>query len=151
MTKTVRRRRTQDQSLVLFLQFLTARKAEADAKKERERLRDQLTEFVETEGNHEVDPEKGHLLHTLPEEIDFFGQKFKGFQREKKAGGQVFLEDKAEALCEKKGFDPDEYTTRYVDQDKIVRLYADDKITKAEFDRLYETQDPTWAFVPVKA
>jgi hypothetical protein len=151
MPKTVTRRRTQDPSLVLFLQFLTARKAEADAKREREQFRDKLIEFVKQDGQHEEDPEKGHLLHTLPEEIDFFGQRFKGFQHEKKSGAQVFCEDRAQTLCESKGFDPDDYTTRYVDQDKIVRLYAEDKITQDEFDALFDQNDPSWAFVPVKA
>jgi hypothetical protein len=145
MTKTVTRRRVSPMAAKL-VQYLTLQKQVKDTNKMLADLKGDLTEF--TEKHHEKDPEKGHMLHTLAEGVDFLGQRYSGFMRQRKTS-QVFLEDKAQALCEKKGFDPDEYTTRYVDQDKVVRLYAEDRISEAEFNRLYETTE-SWAFVPVK-
>jgi len=102
-----------------------------------------------TEANGEPD-DMGHLLHTLATAIEVGGQRFKGFMRQRRVS-QVFNEDAAKALCEAKGFTIDEYisVTEYVDQDKVARLYAEDKITEAEFDALVE-ENITWAFVPVK-
>lgn len=152
MAKTVSRRRTvPNEETVLFLQFLTAQREEVEAKRRREAARDRLVEWVREDGHHEVDEEKGHLLHTMADEINFFGQQYTGFMHQRKAGGEVFLEDKAEELCQEKGFDPDDYTTRYVDQDKVARLFADDKLTNEEWDSLFEKRDDTWAFLPTKA
>jgi hypothetical protein len=147
MGKTVARRKTTpNPSGMLLIQYLTHKKAESDAKKAAEKVKGELKEV--TEKYHTEDPEKGHHIHTLPEALDFLGQKFTGFMNQRKVS-QVFHEDRAEALCQEKGFDLEDYTTRYVDQDKIVRLYADDKITQEEFDSLSEEVE-TWAFVPVK-
>ena len=146
MVKTVTRRRTTNPMATKLIAYLAAKDAEKEAKRNAESLKKELSEFVDE--YHTEDPEKGHWLHTLPEEVDFLGQRFTGFQKQRKTS-QVFLEDKAEALGQEKGFDLDDYTTRYVDQDKIVRLYAEDKISQEEFDALYQN-NVTWAFVPMK-
>lgn len=110
-------------------------------------IKKELMSFTEQHG--EAD-EKGHLLHNLADAIEVGGQKFKGFMRQRRVS-QTFNEDAAKSLCETKGFDRDDYisVTEYVDQDKVARLYAEDKITEAEFDALVE-ENVTWAFVPVK-
>lgn len=102
-----------------------------------------------TEANGEPD-EKGHLLHNLATAVEVGGQRFKGFMRQRRVS-QVFNEEAAHALCASKGFDREDYitVTEYVDQDKVARLYAEDKITEAEFDALVE-ENITYAFVPVK-
>lgn len=143
-TKTVRRKTSP--ITARFLQFLIFQSEEATAKTEKEKIKKELVEF--TEKNHEVDPEKGHQIHTLPEPITVAGKKFTGFMRQKKVT-QVFLEDKAQELCEAKGFDIDEYTERVIDQDKIVRLFAEDRISEEEFNSLTENNE-SYAFVTVK-
>lgn len=145
MTKTVTRRLSP--MAVKLVQYLSIQKEIKDSNKSLGDLKKELSDYAEQ--HHEEDPEKGHQIHTLPGGgIEFSGQRYTGFQRQRKTS-QVFLEDKAEALCVRKGIDPEEFTTRYVDQDKVVRLYAEDRISEAEFNRLYET-NVTWAFVPVK-
>lgn len=154
MPKTVSRRRTvPNEELVLFLKFLNAQAQERQGKTDRENFRDALIQWLVADDTHWVieDEEKGHKVHNLDEPIQFGGVVYQGFMHQKKAGPLLFLEDAAVALCEEKGFDLDDYTTRYPDQDKITRLYADDKITEEEWAGLFEKQDDTWAFVPVKA
>lgn len=143
-TKTVRRKTSP--ITARFLQFLVFQADEVAAKREKEKIKKELVEF--TEKHHEVDEEKGHQIHTLPEPITVAGKTFTGFMRQRKVS-QVFLEDKAQELCESKGFDIEDYTERVIDQDKIVRLYADDKITEEEFNSLIEESE-SYAFVPVK-
>ena len=130
----------------LLVQYLALGTQETEIKRRRSTLKGDLVALAEQQ--HEEDPEKGHLIHTLPEPVVVDGRTYSGFMKQRKVS-QAFLEDEAEALCQEKGFDLDEYTTRYVDQDKIVRLYAEDKITEDEFARLHENT-VTWAFVPVK-
>lgn len=147
MVKTVTRRKTTTSPIATRLvAYLAAKQQEKDAKRDAEKAKKELLEHVEH--YHETDPEKGHLLHTLPEPLTFMGQRFTGMQKQRKTS-QVFLEDAADKLCAQKGFEADEYTSRYVDQDKIARLYADDKISEEEFNTLFETNE-TWAFVPIK-
>lgn len=110
-------------------------------------IKKELMSFTEQHGEPD---EKGHLLHTLADAVEVGGQKFLGFMRQRRVS-QTFNEDAAKTLCEAKGFAIDEYisVTEYVDQDKVARLYAEDKITEEEFDVLLE-ENITWAFVPVK-
>lgn len=144
MVKTVARRPSAES--MFLLQYLTHKRTAAQANKEAEQAKAQLKEIVEK--SHVEDPEKGHHLHSLRTPLDFLGQTFTGFMNQRKVS-QVFLEDKAEELCKEKGFKLDSYTSRYVDQDKIVRLYAEDKITQEEFDSL-SNEVVTWAFVPIR-
>lgn len=146
MVKTVTRRKQMSPIATKLVAYLAAKAQIKAATKDADSAKKELLAHVEQ--YHETDPEKGHLLHTLPEPVVFAGQTFKGLQKQRKTG-TAFLEDEADILCAKKGFDPDEYTTRFVDQDKVVRLYAEDKITQEEFDSLYEVTE-SWAFVPLK-
>jgi len=130
----------------LFKQFLVLGAEERALKARRETLKASLNTFVLE--NHEEDEEKGHLVYRLPAPVDDGKYFYDGFMRQRKVT-QVFLEDAAEELCAAKGLEPDEYTTRYVDQDKVVRLYAEEKITDEEFGNLFDNNE-SWAFVPIK-
>jgi regulator of replication initiation timing len=110
-------------------------------------VKTRLMEHIET--NHEVDEEKGHLVHNLAAPVSIGGTQYTGFMKQRKVT-QSFNEDLAETLCESKGIDIDDYTSRHVDQDKIVRLYAEGIITDDEFATLV-SENENWAFVAVKA
>lgn len=129
-------------------QYVMLGSEEATVRQRRAEVKRDLLTFVEA--NHEVDEDKGHLLHTLPEPVTIGGVAYSGFMKQRRTGATVFLEDKAEELCAAKGFDLDDYTTRYVDQDKVARLYAEDRLTDEEFNSLSEKQPDTWAFLAVK-
>jgi hypothetical protein len=147
MVKTVTRRKTATSPLATRLvAYLAAKQQIKEATKEAEVAKKALIEHVDH--YHETDPEKGHLLHTLPEPLTFMGQTFTGMQKQRKTS-QAFLEDVADKLCAEKGLEVDDYTSRYVDQEKISRLYSEDKLTDEEFNSLFETNE-TWAFVPMK-
>lgn len=129
-----------------LLQYLTLTAEIAATTKRKDEIKGELLDHVERD--HTVDEEKGHLLHTLPVPVVVSGKTYTGFMKQRKVT-QIFLEDAAEALCRSKGFDIDAYTSRVIDQDKIIRLYAEDAITDDEFQSLTENK-VTWAFVPVK-
>lgn len=148
MTREVTRNRPTGISGRLAQYLALGQEAKAVTKRQAE-IKSDLLSFVEQDGNHEIDEEKGHLLHTLPEPVVIGTTAYTGFMKQRRVG-QSFLEDEARALCEAKGFDLDDYTTRYVDQDKIVRLYAEDKISDEEFRSLTE-ETITWAFTAVKS
>lgn len=97
-----------------------------------------------------VDEEKGHRIINLPAPVEVGGKVYTGFMRQRRVS-QEFNEEKAQALCEQRGFNKDDYVSvqEYVDQDKIYRLYAEDKITDDEMKELI-SENETWAFVPVK-
>ena len=130
-----------------FAQFLTLTDQAKAITGRAGEIKKELMAFTELHGEPD---EKGHLLHHLTTAIEVGGQRFRGFMRQRRVG-QVFNEDAARALCEAKGFKPDDYisVTEYVDQDKVARLYAEDKITEAEFDALLD-ETITWAFIPMK-
>ena len=147
-TRTVQRRSTPSTGVAgKFAQFLALTNEVKTINGRAGELKKDLMAFTEVNGEPD---EKGHLLHTLATTIEVGGQKFKGFMRQRKVS-QVFNEDAAQALCQNKGFDRSDYisVTEYVDQDKVARLYAEDKITEAEFEALLD-ENITWAFVPVK-
>lgn len=144
-TRTVRRT-PRTGVLAKFRQYVALGQEAKAINKRANDLKTDLRDFVVA--NHEVDPEKGHLNYFFDEPVDVGGIRYLGFQQQRKVT-QVFHEDKAEALCQRLGLDPDEYTTRVIDQDKIVRLYADEKITDKQFNSLYADEE-SWAFCLVK-
>lgn len=146
-TRTVKRRTPAGSVAAKFLQFLTLG-AEAKALTKRQGdLKGDLLTFAEEKGEED---DKGHRLHTLPTPVTVGGITYTGFMRQRRVS-QQFDEDGARELCEKKGFDRDDYISvmEYVDQDKVARLYAEDKISDEEFEALLPESE-TFAFVPVK-
>jgi hypothetical protein len=131
-----------------FAQFASLQASAKELTSRANLIKAELMAFAEKNGKPD---EKGHLVHTLASAVEAGGATFKGFMRQRKVK-QTFNEDRAEDLCRGKKIAREEYisTVEYVDQDKIARLYADGKITEAEFDSLID-ETVEWAFVPVKA
>lgn len=141
-TRTVTRRTPKNGVAAKFFQFITLQAEGKALTKRQNELKEDLRAFAVEHGEED---ENGSLIYEV-EGVPGFA----GFANQRRVS-QKFNEDAAEALCEKKGFAKKDYisTTEYVDQDKIARLYAQDKITEEEFDSLME-ETITWAFVPTK-
>lgn len=108
------------------------------------------SQLMEHAAAHGWEDEKGHLVFNLDADVEKDGTWYAGFMRQRRVS-QSFNEEKAEALLAAKGIDEEQYVSyqRYVDQDKVSRLYADDVLTDEEYQSLID-QTETWAFVPVK-
>lgn len=130
-----------------FMQYLWLQEDIKNLQDQASKIKKTLIEHAETHG--EVD-DKGHQIFGLPKSLQMDGKSYVGFMRQRRVS-QVFNEDRAEELCQSKGFEEETYlsTETYVDQEKITRLYADDLLTDEEFQSLIDTNE-TWAFVPVK-
>lgn len=147
MTRTVKRTGMTGGVGSKFTQYLTLG-AEATSLTARAGvLKKDLMSFVETNGTED---DKGHRLHTLDTPVSIGGKTYIGFQRQRRLS-QTFNPEKAQELCEEKGFEKDEFisTEEYVDQDKIARLYAEDRLTEEEFASLIDESE-SFAFVAVK-
>lgn len=146
-TRTVKRRTGVGAVQGTFLQFLTLAAEAKTITKRATTLKGDLMSFAEDHGEED---EKGHRLHTLAAPVEVGGQKFLGFQRQRRVSA-IFDEEAASTLCEEKGFERSDYISvqEYVDQDKVARLYAEDKISDEEFESLLPETE-TFAFVPVK-
>lgn len=130
-----------------FVQFLAVDLDAKDLAKRADALKAELKDFAQANGEPD---ENGHQIFSLESAVEVKGKRFAGFMRQRRVS-QVFDEDAAERLCEDKGFKREEYisTQEYVDQDKIARLYAEDRLTDDEFESLVKERE-TFAFVPVK-
>jgi len=144
MTKTVTRR-PKAGIVGKFVQFLGLQHEQAELKKRVEALKKELSTFADDNGV--VDDEMGHLVYDLDEPVDTPKGRYRGFMRQRRVSN-VFNEDKGEKFLRRKGL-YDQCLSTYLDQDKVARLYADDKITEKEWDALFDSNE-TWAFVPVK-
>jgi hypothetical protein len=131
-----------------FAQFVSLK---ASAKELTDRANDIKNELMVWAEKNAKPDEKGHLVHTLAASVVAGGATFSGFMRQRKVK-ELFNEDRATDLLVGKGIPASQFTSTltYVDQDKVARLYADGKITEAEFDSLID-KTVEWAFVPVKA
>lgn len=154
-TRTVRRSGAQATGVepisARLIQFLTLTKNSADMKARADLLKKDLASHADAHGT--VDEEKGHRVFLLPTgPVDVGGKRYSGFMRQKRVPQPAFNEERAQELCEAKGFEKDQYISiqEYVDQDKVYRLYADDLLTDEEMKSLLDQADPTYAFVPMK-
>lgn len=108
-------------------------------------LKQQLIEAV-VRGGYEHD---GHLWLDLPEPVDGIVQ----LKWERRQPRPVLNEERALAfLARKKLLDEvaPEVTVRELDEDKLVAVAFDKRITEVELNRLYDVPDPTYAFRPLK-
>ena len=153
-TRTVRRSATRatgvEPTSARFMQFLSLKANAAAMTSRADILKKDLSEHATQFGTE--DEEKGHRIVTLPHPVEVNGNRFTGFMRQKRPATPVFNEERAEELCQSKGFKREDYISvqEYVDQDKVYRLYADDLLTDEEMKSLLDQGDPTWAFVPIK-
>ena len=92
----------------------------------------------------------GHIWLDLPEEVEGFAQ----LKYEKRQPQDVLNQERTMAFLRRKKL-LDEVapviTVREIDEDKLVALAFEKRITEAELKKLYDTPDPIWAFKPVKA
>lgn len=146
MTTTVKRKQPIIAKFVAFLDLHYHQSKEID--KRANDLKKELNTYVEQRGE---ETDQGHLLVELPDPVTVGGVQYRGFMRQRKVSA-TFLEDAAQKILEAEGIDPSLYlsTITYVDQDKVARLYAEDKITEQQYDEMIDNK-VTWAFVPVKA
>lgn len=146
-TRTVSRRTPIGSITSKFVQFLAVDLEAKDLAKRADALKSELKDFAEANG--EAD-ENGHKIYALEAPVEVKGKHFAGFMRQRRVS-QVFDEEAAEALCTERGFQREEFISvqEYVDQDKIARLYAEDRISDKEFKSLVKERE-TFAFVPVK-
>ena len=130
-----------------FLQFLVLKAQAATAVKRADEIKVELMAFAEASG---IEDEKNHKVHTLASPVEAGGTEFTGFMRQRKIT-ESFDDATAEKILVKKNLLAEAQTTvTYIDQDKVMRLYADDKITQRELDKMI-TKKESFAFVPVKA
>lgn len=132
-----------------FMQYLWLKEDIKRLQEQEAKIKKSLIKHVEEHG--EVDEEKGHLTFPLGTSITVDDTSFSGFMKQKRVS-QSFNEDRAKALCESKEIAEEEYTSTeiYVDQDKIARLFAEERLTEEEFDSLIDRNE-SYAFVSVKA
>ncbi len=127
-----------------FMQYVVLQR---DIKEHTARLnsiKKELAEFAEG-----VEPDdKGHYAVDMPATDG--ATRFLGFMRQRRVS-QSFNADRAEELLTARGVSRREFisTTEYVDQDKVARLYAEDRITDDEFNSLLDT-NISYAFVTTK-
>lgn len=134
-----------------FTQFLTLKSTAAAMTTRADILKKDLGAHADANGTVEEE-DKGHKVVRLPQPIQVGDTRYVGFMRQKRTPDPTFNEERAEELCESKGFDREDYisTQEYVDQEKVYRLYAEDRLTDEEMKSLLDQADPTWAFVPMK-
>jgi hypothetical protein len=114
---------------------------------EQARLRDDLLEFIATNG--EMD-EKGSQFVTLPDKIIVGNDRIGVIKRERRASVYLDVEAAESFLGEKKLLDrcQKEVTTIEFDQDELYVLNQEGLITDAELDALFKTA-VTFAFKPL--
>lgn len=91
--------------------------------------------------------ENGSKFVDLPETIEVGGKAYSGMEM-RRSVRTSFNEEAAEKILKKKGVYEEALST-YVDQDKIYRLLADDKISEKDLDSMFEEQE-SFAFWPVE-
>lgn len=129
-------------------EFLTLKFQEGLIVTRKNHLRDEISEFVDENG--EVD-EKGSKFWELPTPIEVNGQTFKSVKREKRTS-IVLAEEAVEALLEQKGLKDRVYkpvTTVVLDQDELYVLNQEGLITDEELDSLF-VENVSWAFKPLQ-
>jgi hypothetical protein len=142
----VRRRRKggiTDSALVnMFRQHRAARHERESFQARETELKERLMATLETTGY--VD-EKGNRYLDLPEEVD-------GFSRLKRQRTEIVTRDdqRAEELLTKRGLWKDAtVVVRVVDESKLASLVFEGKLSKKDFDSLFDTNE-RFSFVPVK-
>ena len=131
-----------------FAQWATLKHEVTEVTKRQNKLRDEISAFVEANGY--VD-DKGSYLYDLPEPITAGGKTYTTIKRQRKVR-TFFKEDEAEALLKSKG--EDVYRSAltipepYLDQDKVYVLNQQGVLTDEEIDSLFGEKED-FAFTPV--
>lgn len=148
MATTVRRKKAEEfDPNTAFTQHLVLKLESALVVKRSEALKTKLKEFL-TKGSDKIYVnEHGSKFYDLPESFTFMGKTFKGMELRRSAP-VTFNEETAVKILKKKGVYEEALST-YVDQEKVHRLLAEEKITEADLDKMFD-EDEKWAFWPVE-
>ncbi|MFF1701307.1 hypothetical protein [Streptomyces sp. NPDC058252] len=129
-------------------QFLALKFQEAQIVTRKNKLRDEVSAFVDANG--ETD-EKGSKFWKLPAAIEVNGQKFIEVKRERRTS--ISLDEEAvEELVNRKGIRDrvfKEITTTVLDQDELYVLNQEGLIDDAELDALFVEKE-SFAFKPLQ-
>jgi hypothetical protein len=129
-------------------QFLSLKFQEAQIVTRKNKLRDEVSAFVDANG--ETD-EKGSKFWKLPSVIEVNGQRFTEVKREKRVSISLD-EDAVEELVNRKGIRDrvfKEITTTVLDQDELYVLNQEGLIDDAELDALFVEKE-SFAFKPLQ-
>lgn len=151
MTKTVARtRRTAEPALDVvgtFQQHLVLKNEAKSITTRSEALKKRLKEWLPgAKGVYRS--ESGSYFYDLARTLVVGGRSYKGMELRRSASVK-FDVDVAEAICKRKKIDPDLYTVRVVDQDKIARLQQEGVLTEKDLDRMF-VESESYAFWPVE-
>ncbi len=129
-------------------QFLTLKFQETQIVTRKNKLRDEVSAFVDQTG--EVD-EKGSKFWKLPTPIEVNGQKFTEVKRERRVSTSLDTEA-VETLVNSKGLRDrvfKQVTQEVLDQDELYVLNQEGLLTDDELDSLWVTSE-SFAFKPLQ-
>ena len=114
-----------------------------DIEAKKKALKNQLSEFVEADG--EAD-EKGHILLQLPAEIE----GLKALQRQRRVTRNLDEQTAEQVLTAKDLRERCYKTIEVLDEDEVMACLYQGLLEEEDVDAMFP-QTITWAFVPVKA
>lgn len=130
----------------IFTQHLALK---ADAAKVTERsdsLKKRLKEWLPgAKGTYQND--QGSIFYDLDETVEVAGQSYKGMEL-RRAVQPTFDDEKAEKVLKARGVYL-EAVSNYVDQNKVLRLHQEGKISDDDLDEMFGEKE-SFAFWPVK-
>lgn len=147
MTTKIKRTKDALDVAATFTQHLTLK---ADAKRittRSEALKKRLKDFLLARQGDVYASETGSLFYDLPETVEVDGTEYSGMELRRSVTTK-FDEDVAEAILKKKGV-YEEALTPVIDQDKVLRLQQEGKITEKDIDKMFVAGEQ-FAFWPVK-
>jgi hypothetical protein len=135
--------KTEDPFLVKVREFLGLRNRVDDLTAQRDLLKAELSDIVDTDGEPD---EKGSLYIQLPEEID----GYTALKRQRKVS-QYLDSETAEKLLKDKGlFDRCYVMEPVLKEDEVMACLYDGLLSEEEIDIMFPKK-VTFAFIPVKA
>lgn len=130
-----------------FRQFILAKLQAESLDKEAEKYKKTLKDVfaVRTDDTSET----GSKFIWFGQTVKAMGKVFRGMELRKRQGTDIFNDVEAEKILKRLGL-YEQALTSFLDQDKILVLHAEKKISVAQLNKMYTTPEPTWAFYPVE-
>jgi len=135
--------KTEDQFLSKVREFLGLRSRVEDLTAQRDALKSELSDIVDTDGEPD---EKGSLYVQLPEEID----GYTALKRQRKVSQSLDSEVAEKLLKEKNLFDRCYVMEPVLKEDEVMACLYDGLLSEEEIDIMFPKR-VSFAFVPVKA
>jgi hypothetical protein len=145
---TTVRRKTRFNPVQAFKEHLALKKEAATIGSRADAQKKRLKEWL-PDAPGAYTSETGSVFYDLPETVEVAGEPYKGMEL-RRSVKSTFNEDTADEILTAKGAAIHRAAlSTYVDQEKVLRLVAEGKISEEELDKMFDTTE-TYAFWPVK-